>query len=50
MQEHPQGSEIVWTADFTTGDEAADPELAAAIGDIYSAGLAQLRAYCQNDG
>jgi hypothetical protein len=48
VQEHPQGSEIVWSADFTTGDDAADPALAEAIGGIYSAGLAQLRARLEN--
>ncbi len=43
VQEHPEGSEIVWTADFTTGDVDADPGLADAIGGIYGAGLKQLR-------
>lgn len=42
--EHPEGAEVRWTAEFTTGDPAQDPGLADAIRGIYRDALVELRA------
>lgn len=44
VQEHPDGAEVVWTADFAAESPDEEPGLAEAISGIYSSALAELKA------
>ena len=43
VQEHVDGAEVVWSAEFRAGSDEEERGLAEAIGGIYAAGLAELR-------
>lgn len=44
VQEHPDGAEVVWSADFAAESPDEEPGLAEAISGIYSSALAELRS------
>jgi hypothetical protein len=43
VQEHPDGAEVVWSAEFRAGSAEEEAGLAEAISGIYSSSLAELR-------
>ncbi len=43
VDEHPDGAEVVWSAEFRAGSAEQEADLAQAIGGIYGAALEELR-------
>lgn len=42
VADHPDGAEVTWSAQFRAVEPDAEPDLAAAIGDIYRSALEEL--------